>query len=58
MFKVERWWRELHQRLEKFYKEHLARVKDQCHYGPTNNITFTGNTYFSNTQKLYYEVAN
>ena len=38
MFKVERWWRELHQRLEKFYKEDLARLKDQCHYDPTNDI--------------------
>ena len=38
MFKVERWWRELHERLEKFYKEHCARLKNQFHYDPTNDI--------------------
>ena len=38
MLKVERWWRELHQRFEKFYKEDLARLKGQCHYDPTNDI--------------------
>ena len=38
MFKVERWWRELHGRLEKFYKEHCARLKNQFHYDPTNDI--------------------
>ena len=38
MFKVERWWRELHERLEKFYKEDLARLKSQFRYEPTNDI--------------------
>ena len=38
MFKLERWWRELHQKLEKFYEEDLARLKHLCHYGPTNDI--------------------
>ena len=37
MFKVERWWRELHERLEKFYKD-LARLKNQFRYDPTNDI--------------------
>ena len=37
MFKVERWWRRLHQRLDKFYKEGLAMWKDQS-YDPTNDI--------------------
>ena len=34
MFKVERWLRKLQQGLEKFYKEDLARLKEQCHYDP------------------------
>ena len=38
MFKLERWWRELYQRLEKFYEEDLARLKDRRHYDPTNDI--------------------
>ena len=38
MFKVERWRRKLHQRLEKFYKEELASEKNQCHYEPTKDI--------------------
>ena len=37
MFKVERWWKEFHQRLDKFYKENLARLKNQYHYNPTND---------------------
>ena len=42
--------------MDKFYKEDLAKLKNQCHYDSTI-ITFTGNTYFSNAQKLY-EGAN
>ena len=57
MFKAERWWRELHQRLEKFYKEDVARLKNQCYYVMTLVTIFAGNTYFSNTQKLH-EGAN
>ena len=38
MFKVERWWRELHEKLEKFYNEDLARLKNQFRYDPTNDI--------------------
>ena len=38
MFKVEQWWRELHERLEKFYEEDLARLKKQFHYDPTDDI--------------------
>ena len=38
MFNAERCWRELHQRLKKFYKEDLARLKDHCHYDITNDI--------------------
>ena len=37
MFKVELWWRELLQRLVNFRKN-LARLENQCHYDPTNNI--------------------
>ena len=38
IFKVERWCRELHLRLKKFYKEDFARLKNQCHCDPTNDI--------------------
>ena len=38
MLKVERWWRELHQRLEEFYKDDLSRQQDQCLYDPSNDI--------------------
>ncbi|XP_066920717.1 uncharacterized protein [Clytia hemisphaerica] len=33
---IERWWRELHERLEKFFKEGLVWLKDQHHYDPEN----------------------
>ena len=52
MLKVEKWWGELHQRLEKFCKENLARLKNQCHYDPTNDI-HGWHIYVSNKQKLY-----
>ncbi|XP_014675602.1 PREDICTED: uncharacterized protein LOC106815628 [Priapulus caudatus] len=29
---IERWWRELHERLEKFFKFPLNRLKDEGHY--------------------------
>jgi len=32
--KLERWWKELHERLEKFFEEHLALLKDHGHYDP------------------------
>eukprot|EP00794_Sanderia_malayensis_P000706 gene706-9204_t len=35
---IERWWRELHERLEKYYKVHLAFLKDQGHYDPDMDI--------------------
>ncbi|KAM7427620.1 hypothetical protein ABFA07_021268 [Porites harrisoni] len=31
---IERWWRELHKRLEKYYKGHLCWLKDKGHYHP------------------------
>lgn len=36
ILQIERWWRELHERLEKFYKEKLRWLKDQNHYNPQN----------------------
>ena len=30
-FQIERWWRELHDRLEKYFKDHLRWLKDQNH---------------------------
>ncbi|XP_028417449.1 uncharacterized protein LOC114541833 [Dendronephthya gigantea] len=34
---IERWWKELHQRMEKFFKSQLCWLKDQAHYDPHNN---------------------
>ena len=31
-FQIERWWKELHDRLEKYFKDHLRWLKDQNHY--------------------------
>ncbi|KAK3747967.1 hypothetical protein QZH41_019446 [Actinostola sp. cb2023] len=31
---IERWWKELHERLEKYFKEHLRWLKEQCLYDP------------------------
>ncbi|XP_013403271.1 uncharacterized protein LOC106168664 [Lingula anatina] len=31
---IERWWRELHERLEKFFKMNLCWLKDNGHYDP------------------------
>lgn len=31
---IERWWRELHERLEKYFKEQLLWLKGQGHYNP------------------------
>ena len=33
---IERWWRELHERLEKFFKHQLNFLKDQSYYDPHN----------------------
>lgn len=33
---IERWWKELHERMEKYFKDGLRRVKDQGHYDPHN----------------------
>ena len=32
--KIERWWRELHERMEKYFKEQLNWLKDRGHYNP------------------------
>jgi len=31
---IERWWKELHERMEKYFKDQLAWLKDQGHYNP------------------------
>ncbi|XP_028412126.1 uncharacterized protein LOC114534852 [Dendronephthya gigantea] len=33
---IERWWRELHERLEKYFKHHLNWLKDSNEYNPFN----------------------
>lgn len=33
-FQIERWWKELHERLEKYYKERVNWLKDEHHYNP------------------------
>eukprot|EP00112_Aurelia_sp_Birch-Aquarium-sp1_P007258 Seg1790.5 transcript_id=Seg1790.5/GoldUCD/mRNA.D3Y31 product="hypothetical protein" protein_id=Seg1790.5/GoldUCD/D3Y31 len=33
---IERWWRELHERLEMFFKHQLSMLKDEGHYDPHN----------------------
>ncbi|CAB4034280.1 Hypothetical predicted protein, partial [Paramuricea clavata] len=33
---IEHWWRELHERLEQFYKHKLKYLKDQGYYSPHN----------------------
>eukprot|EP00794_Sanderia_malayensis_P000002 gene2-21645_t len=33
---IEHWWRELHERLELYFKDQLRWLKDQGHYDPTD----------------------
>ena len=35
---IERWWRELHERMERYFKEHLRRLLAENHYDPHNEI--------------------
>jgi len=35
---IERWWKELHEKLEKYYKEKLAWLKANQHYDPHNEL--------------------
>lgn len=35
-FQIERWWKELHERLEKYFKEKLIWLKNEHHYNPHN----------------------
>ncbi|XP_028408204.1 uncharacterized protein LOC114530783 [Dendronephthya gigantea] len=34
---IERWWKELHERLEKYFKVHLLVLKNDGHYNPEND---------------------
>ena len=34
---IERWWRELHDRFEKYFKEQLMHLLEQGHYDPQND---------------------
>ena len=36
ILQIERWWKELHDRLEKYFKDHLRWLKDQNHYDPND----------------------
>ena len=38
LYQIERWWRELHERLEKFFKFPLKELQDQGYYD-TNSET-------------------
>jgi hypothetical protein len=33
---IERWWKELHGRMEKYFKDQFRWLKDQGHYDPHN----------------------
>ena len=35
---IKRWWRELHNRFEKYFKEQLTHLLEQGHYNPQNEI--------------------
>ena len=34
--KIERWWRDLHERLEKYFKEQLSNLLNSCRYNPND----------------------
>ena len=36
LLKIERWWRELHHHLEKFFKRQLRMLQEQGHYDSNN----------------------
>ena len=36
--KIERWWKELHERMEKFFKDQLNWLKDRAYYDPDDDI--------------------
>ena len=36
ILQIERWWRELHELLEKYFKDHLNWLKDRGEYNPHN----------------------
>ena len=36
LLQIERWWKEIHERMEKYFKDHLAFLKDQHYYDPDN----------------------
>jgi hypothetical protein len=35
---IERWWRELHERLEKYFKRHLLLLKSEGRYNQEDDI--------------------
>jgi len=36
--KIERWWRELHERLEKYFKNQLTHILESQYYDPSNDL--------------------
>jgi hypothetical protein len=44
---IERWWRELHWRLEKYFKHQLLMLKDQGYYNPDDD----NDRYVNNRKK-------
>ncbi len=35
---IERWWKELHERLEKYFKNQLRWLKEHAHYDPSSDM--------------------
>ena len=38
IFQIERWWRELHHRLEKYFKNQLQMLFDEGYYNPDEQL--------------------
>lgn len=38
LFQIERWWRELHHRLEKYFKTQLQMLFDEGYYNPDEQL--------------------
>ena len=36
ILQIERWWNEIHERMEKYFKDHLPFLKDQHYYDPND----------------------
>jgi hypothetical protein len=52
VFQIERWWKELHKRLEKYFKEKLNILKDSGEYNPHDETDRYFVTVFNNAAIL------